>query len=276
MSMDVILTSASSTHQGKVRKHNEDSVFTSVRDPGKGEPLGLLIVADGVGGQKAGDIASAIAVDTVYEHMSWFIDRDPADDTRPTGIRNRDGEVVNDVSLIETRLKIAIQAANRKILAYAQENPIEAGNMGTTLTCALIHGTQITMAHIGDSRCYRFRQGELEQITEDHSFVGQMVRDGQLTEDAYYIHPRRNVITRALGQFEEPEVDIWTMPVETDDEYLLCSDGMWEMVRNPAIKQALLDRGDLASTADSLVKLANENGGSDNISVVLGRISRKQ
>lgn len=270
--MELILQSAAVTHQGRVRKHNEDSVFTFVRDPSKGEPLGILIVADGVGGQKAGDIASQIAVDTVYEHMSWFMNRDPLDDTRPNVLQKTEPDGENP---LETRLRIAIQAANKKILAYAHDNPIQAGNMGTTLTCAFIHGGEVTIAHIGDSRGYRLRGGDLEQLTEDHSFVGQMVRDGQLTDEAYYVHPRRNVITKALGQFDDAEVDLWTVPMEPGDALLLCSDGMWEMVRNPEIRERLIEQDDLETAAEELVQLANENGGSDNISVVLGRLSRK-
>ena len=270
--MELILKSAALTHQGRVRKHNEDSVFTFVRDPHKGGPLGILIVADGVGGQKAGDIASQIAVETVYEHIAWFLDRDPVEDTHQSAVTNRkdDGE-----HPLETRLRIAIQAANKKILAYAHDNPIQAGNMGTTLTCALVHGDQLTIAHIGDSRGYRLRDGELEQLTEDHSFVGQMVRDGQLTDEAYYVHPRRNVITKALGQFDDAEVDLWTIPLEVDDEFLLCSDGMWEMIRDPEIKTHLLEEDDLEIAARTLVETANENGGSDNISVVLAKVTSK-
>lgn len=273
--MDLRLISASYTHQGRVRKHNEDSVFTYVRDPKKGEPLGLLIVADGVGGQKAGDIASSIAVNTVYEYLSWFIDRDPDDDTKPTNQAPAPNNGKDNEHPLEVRLRIAIQAANRKILSYARDNPVQAGNMGTTLTCALIHGDSVTIAHVGDSRGYRLRDGELEQLTEDHSFVGQMVRDGQLTDEAYYVHPRRNVITRALGQFDEAEIDLWTMPVENGDAFLLCSDGMWEMVRNPQIREELIKTDDLAEAAETLVLIANENGGSDNISVVLGKLSNQ-
>lgn len=272
--MDLIFTSAANTHTGKMRKHNEDSVFAFVRDPGKGGPLGLLIVADGVGGQKAGDIASKIAVDTVYEHMAWFIHRDPMEDTQPTQPTSTESELDPD-SPLATRLKTAIQAANTKILAYARENPIEAGNMGTTLTCALISGRRLLVAHVGDSRAYRLRNGELEQLTEDHSFVGQMVRDGIETEEAYYSHPRRNVITRALGQYDEPEVDLCTSAIEEGDQLLLCSDGMWEMARNPAIKEQMMSNQDLDKAAEALVDLANENGGSDNISVVLGKFTRK-
>lgn len=274
--MALRLLTASFTHQGQVRTHNEDSVFTFVREPHKGEPLGLLIVADGVGGQKAGEVASSIAVNTVYEHLSWFIDRDPSDDTRPVPMKtgSEDG-ATSEENPLETRLKIAIQAANRKILAYARENPIQAGNMGTTFTGALIQGLNLTIAHVGDSRAYRLRNGELDQLTEDHSFVGQMVRDGQLTDEAYYVHPRRNVITRALGQFDDAEIDIWTMPVEAGDQFLLCSDGLWEMVRNPQLRERLLRQPDLRKVAEDLVDLANENGGSDNISVVLGKIIEK-
>lgn len=275
--MTLILISASYTHQGRVRTHNEDSVFTFVREPHKGEPLGLLIVADGVGGQKAGEVASSIAVETVYEHLSWFLDRDPIEDTRPV-INTKAGaneEVDADENPLETRIKIAVQAANRKILAYARENPVQAGNMGTTFTCALIQGMSLTLAHVGDSRAYRLRNGEFEQLTEDHSFVGQMVRDGQLTDEAYYVHPRRNVITRALGQFDDAELDIWTMPIEVGDQFLLCSDGLWEMVRNPQMKEVLLKQPDLQRAAEDLVDMANVNGGSDNISVVLGKIIEK-
>jgi len=261
------------TDPGRIRKHNEDSVFQYVRPTEKGAALGILIVADGIGGQKAGDIASKMAVDTIFEALTWFLERDQAEDTKPLNQNlaeaSRDS---NGENFLETRLRKAIAEANVKILDYAKNNPIEAGNMGTTLTCALVWGSNLVLAHVGDSRAYRLREGRLEQLTEDHSFVGQMVRDGQLPEEAYYVHPRRNVITRALGQYEDVEIDLSTDMVLAGDRYLLCSDGLWEMVRDHDIKDHLKRTDGIQSIAESLIRLANENGGQDNVSLVIGEI----
>jgi protein phosphatase len=277
--MTLQLRAVSCSHPGKVRKVNEDSVFTFVRHPKKGEALGLLTVADGIGGHKAGDIASKIAVDTIYDHLQWFLDRDQSDDTKPLSLENTTAQLAspnpNGENFLETRLRLAIESANAQILEYAYEHPKQAGNMGTTITSILVWGKYYVLAHVGDSRAYLMRDEKLTQISEDHSFVGQMIRDGQLPPEAYYVHPRRNVITRALGQFEEVQIDLTTRQFQTGDKLLLCSDGLWEMVRDEALEQTVREDGDLDRTAQTLIELANQNGGSDNISVVIGEVFEK-
>jgi protein phosphatase len=272
--MKIRLKAVAHTHPGRVRKINEDSVFTFVRPREKGKPLGLLVVADGIGGHKAGDIASKIAIDSIHEHLMWFLDRDQKDDTRPVAndlndvIDNADGE-----NFLETRMRVAIEAANQKIIKYARENPVKAGNMGSTITSLLLWRSHMILAHVGDSRAYLYRDSELTQLSEDHSFVGEMVRKGEYSSDALYDHPRRNVITRALGQFSDLQIDLWTGESKPGDRYLLCSDGLWEMVRDPVLKEQLSNKDDLDKIAENLIEAANNNGGSDNISVVLGEVT---
>lgn len=256
------------THPGKVRQVNEDSVFTFIRPPDQGNALGLLVVADGIGGHKAGDIASKLAVTTLYESLAWFLDRDQMEETRP---QRNTGEL-NANNFIEKRLHKAIEDANTKIYEYAQDHPDIASNMGTTLTTALIWHQLLILAHVGDSRAYLYRNGTLHQLTEDHSFVGQLIRRGQLPAEAYYEHPRRNVITRALGQFPEVRVDLRTERLQAGDKLLLCSDGLWEMIRDSQIEAYLQKSQDLSAIATSMLNEAIANGGPDNISIIIGEI----
>ena len=166
----------------------------------------------------------------------------------------------------------AIQMANQTIYNYARKNPDKAGNLGTTVTCALVWHEYLVVANVGDSRAYLFRDNEIEQLTYDHSFVGQLVREGRLNQEAYYTHPRRNVITRALGQRSDIQVDVFTQQIDKGDVFLLCSDGLWEMVRDPEIAKHLHDMENPFLTVQRLVALANAYGGTDNISVVVGKI----
>jgi protein phosphatase len=260
------LIAVADTHPGKIRQVNEDSVLTFVRPAKNGDALGLLLVADGIGGHKAGDIASKLAARTVFESLSWFLEKDQTTDTRPI---NSSPELDSN-NYIEKRLRIAIEAANQKIFEYAQSNQEKAGNMGTTITTVLIWKHSLIVAHVGDSRAYLFRDGILHQLTEDHSFVGQLIRRGQLPYDAYYEHPRRNVITRALGQFPEVQIDLRTDILQPNDKLLLCSDGLWEMIRDPKIVKFLEKSDDLEATAKEMIDEAIANGGPDNISLVLG------
>jgi protein phosphatase len=271
--MNLRLETASHTHPGKIRKVNEDAVFSFVRPPEKGEIQGLLIVADGIGGHKAGDIASKLAVETIYESLEWFLNKDQSEDTTPIKRKSNLLQPYTESSThLELRLMQAIQQANQKVFDYAQNHPEEASNMGTTITCALIRGKNLVIAHVGDSRAYRLRNYELHQLTEDHSFVGQLVRTGQLPVEAYYVHPRRNVITRALGQFPNVQIDLRTDSLEVGDKFLLCSDGLWEMVRDPLMKNYLEDAEDLEQTVQDLVKEAISQGGPDNISVIISEV----
>jgi len=271
--MNLRLETASRTHPGRIRKVNEDAIFSFVRPPDKGEIQGLLIVADGIGGHKAGDIASKLAVETIYESLEWFLNKDQSEDTTPVKRESNLLQPYTESSThLELRLMQAIQQANQKVFDYAQDHPEEASNMGTTITCALIRGKNLVIAHVGDSRAYRLRNKELHQLTEDHSFVGQLVRTGQLPVEAYYVHPRRNVITRALGQFSNVQIDLRTDSLEVGDKFLLCSDGLWEMVRDPILKTYLEGSEDLEQTAQDLVKEAISQGGPDNISVIISEV----
>ena len=222
------ITAFAHTDPGKVRQVNEDAVFSFVRPARNGDALGLLLVADGIGGHKAGDIASKLAAKTIFESLSWFLEKDQTDDTRPIEASTE----LDPNNFIEKRLRRAVETANAKIFEYAQKNPEKAGNMGTTITAALIWKHSLVVAHVGDSRGYLFRNGILHQLTEDHSFVGQLIRRGQLPYDAYYEHPRRNVITRALGQFPDVQIDLRTDIIQSGDRLLICSDGLWEMIRD--------------------------------------------
>lgn len=268
------IQTGSHTHPGRIRDMNEDAVFTYVRPPEMGDGLALLIVADGIGGQKAGDVASKIAIEAIFEGLTWFLEQDQREETRPLNNDKPTSPIAppRKDHHIEKRLRHAIQSANKKIHQYAQANPEAAGNLGTTVTCVLIWSEYAVIANVGDSRTYRLRAGLLEQLTDDHSFVGQLVREGQLPPDAYYTHPRRNVITRALGQHSEVKIDICTEWLLEGDKFLLCSDGLWEMVRDEEIARYLESISDPQTASAKLVALANAHGGADNIGVVIGEI----
>ncbi len=252
-----------------MRQVNEDSVFSFVRPVKNGDALGLLLVADGIGGHKAGDIASKLAATTIFESLSWFLEKNQIDETRPIDASPE----LDPNNFIEKRLRRAVEAANTKIFEYAQNNPEKAGNMGTTITAALIWKHSLVIAHVGDSRGYLFRDGILHQLTEDHSFVGQLIRRGQLPYSAYYEHPRRNVITRALGQFPDVQIDLRTDVIQPGDRFLLCSDGLWEMIRDNRITEYLKKSDSLDIIANAMIEEAIKNGGPDNISIVLGEIT---
>ena len=271
--MKTKLFGAAKTHPGRVRDINEDSVLFFTQKQTFDGSLGLLAVADGIGGHKAGDIASKLAIDTIYESLAVFLETDPSEITRPTNTNSSlQQSGYGSENFLETRLRIAVEDANKKIFDYAQANPEKAGNLGTTITCALIWQTNMVIAHVGDSRAYHFRNKNLIQLTEDHSFVGQLIREGQLPKEAYYVHPRRNVITRALGQMPHVRVDLRTDILSENDRILICTDGLWEMVRDPDIQQHLEQNNNPEDVVSKLIETAIKNGGVDNIGVVVGEI----
>lgn len=257
------LRAACGTHPGQLRDINQDHVLSIVRPDELGEALGLLVVADGMGGHKAGEVASRLAVETIRESLAWMLEQDDANVTVLAG--NPDG----DNKSLERRLKRAIQEANQVIYDYSQRNKEDAGNLGCTVTCALVSGSKAVIANVGDSRTYLYRHDELQQLTEDHSYVWQLVREGFLEVEEIYDHPQRNVITRALGNQEEVAVDISTCALENGDRLLLCSDGVWEMIHDPAEIAASLAINALDGAVDQLIEAANQYGGLDNIGVVV-------
>jgi len=226
------------TDAGKVRANNEDALLV-----GEGRDETLFAVADGIGGFEAGEVASSIAIEVLRE-------LEPGDS-----------------------FEAAIQKANRRILAVGRGDERFSG-MGTTLVAVRFGGTQdepvAQISHVGDSRAYLLRGGDLRPLTEDHSLVAELVRSGDLTRDQAAEHPQKNLITRALGAEEEVEVDTAVLPVEAGDRFLLCSDGLSDMVPEGRIQEILADSPDDPGTpARNLLSAALDAGGTDNVTVVV-------
>lgn len=235
---------------------------------------GLFIVADGMGGHQAGEVASDLAVQTIRQELAWFINSSDAEDTQPSAPTSNSGTTtVLDGPAefpLQRRLRLAIEEANQSIADYSADNPDNAGNLGTTITCALIDDDVAIIANVGDSRTYLLREGQLKQLTEDHSYVAQLVKEGQLAPQDVFSHPRRNVITRSLGHKPDVEVDMWTQPLMAGDRFLLCSDGLWEMVQeSEAIAEIVGSSDSPKNTVEQLILAANRAGGADNIGVVV-------
>ena len=225
------------TDTGRARADNEDSAYA--RPP-------LYVVADGMGGAQAGEVASALAVEEF-----------------------RGGLTAQGTP--EQRLSERVQAANRRIYETAHRR-LEHEGMGTTLTAVYLDESNLAVAHVGDSRAYYFRDGELVRLTHDHSLVEELIRRGKLTPEQAAAHPQRSIITRALGIEPEVEVDTWTFPMRAGDVVLLCSDGLTSMISEPQIAAVLAQQSDLERAGDQLIAEANEAGGRDNITVVLFRL----
>jgi PPM family protein phosphatase len=226
--------SAGLSHPGRKRRHNEDSYVI--------EPP-LFVIADGMGGAKAGEVASGLAVSAVESEQ--------------------DDEVTG-----EERVTALIEEANRRVYRRASEDR-EAYGMGTTMTVALVENDHVAFGHVGDSRAYLIRDGRLDQLTDDHSLVAELVRGGKLTPEEAETHPQRSVITRALGTEPDIDVDTFTVEAQPGDVFMLCSDGLTTMVDDDAILDAVAKhRPDLREAAKALVNAANRGGGEDNITVI--------
>jgi PPM family protein phosphatase len=226
------------TDVGRQRRSNEDSSYASAP---------VFVVADGMGGAQAGEVASQMVVEAFTEGV-------PENGTP------------------EERLSVVVQKANREIHARSHSDAASAG-MGTTVTAAYLDEDSVALAHVGDSRAYLLREGELSRLTEDHSLVEELLRGGKLTEEEALEHPQRSVITRALGIEPIVEIDTWTYPLRPGDVVLLCSDGLTSMISEQQIQQLLVETPDLEEAGDRLIAEANEAGGRDNITVVLFRVA---
>ena len=225
------------TDTGRQRAANEDSFFA--RAP-------LFAVADGMGGAQAGEVASRLAAEAF----------EPAErGSQPP----------------EAFLRATIEDANRRINSVAHDDASRSG-MGTTLTAALVEGDEISFGHVGDSRAYRLRDGELSLLTMDHSLVEELRRQGRLTAEQAEQHPQRSIITRALGPEPEVEVDTMTYAARPGDLYLLCSDGLTTMLKEDRVRQILVEAYSLDAATNQLISEANEAGGRDNITVVAFRL----
>jgi len=233
-----VIASSAHTDTGRRRRRNEDAFVC--------EPP-LFAVADGMGGAQAGEVASRLAADSLRE------------------LREHGS---GDLSSPERTVEL-IREANRRVYAYSSANASARG-MGTTMTVALVEGSVVTIGHVGDSRAYLLRDDQLTQLTQDHSLVAELVRSGRLSPKEAESHPRRSVITRALGTESDVEVDVFSLRARDGDLFLLCSDGLTSMVSDEEIARLLVSaRADLDDAGKTLIAAANRAGGEDNITVVL-------
>jgi protein phosphatase len=236
-----VVEEAYRTDTGRQRHANEDSYFA--RAP-------IFAVADGMGGAQAGEVASRIAAGAFEERS---IGEEPA----------------------EGQLEEIAQEANREIHQLAQEDSSRAG-MGTTLTAAMVSDNEVALGHVGDSRAYVLRDGELKRLTKDHSLVEELRRQGRLTEEQAEEHPQRSIITRALGPEPQVNVDTMTFPARDGDVFLLCSDGLTTMVSDDEIRDILVGAKNLRTAVNRLVDAANRGGGRDNITAVAFRLAETE
>lgn len=268
---------AAGTHPGRKRQLNQDSVLALARPLGRLRRSALLVVADGMGGHKAGDVASRLAVKSLHESLGWLIDA-PSTLPSPTAAARAAGlppgrPIGADARVyLNLQMRLAVARANDAIQRYARANAELAGNLGTTLTCALLVDQTALIANIGDSRAYLWRNGRLRRLTEDHSYVGLLVKRGQLQEHAVYDHPQRHLVTRSLGSNARVEPDLVAVDLLPGDRLLLCSDGLWETLRDGVQIGRLLQANPLEAAVAELIDHANAVGGADNISVVLGEV----
>ena len=248
----------SATDRGRIRNNNEDSVALD-------EPAGLMVLADGMGGYNAGEVASGMATTVLASELeSAFATTPPHTLDRASG-----------KSYAHACLRDKIASTNLAIHA-ASESQMQFAGMGTTLVAALFHNNQVTVAHVGDSRLYRLRGDELSVVTRDHSLLQEQIDSGLISrEDARYSQ-NRNLVTRALGVDPAVEAEINDYPVLPGDIYLLCSDGLNDMVEDEEIQLTLQTLSvNLELAATQLIEMANDNGGRDNVSVILVKVLRE-
>jgi len=241
------------SHTGLIRGLNEDRFLNYEKE-------GLFLIADGMGGLAKGDVASRIAVETI----ETFVKKSRREDiTWPIKYQR-------EHSMEENRFLAAVSLANWNIYNEMLRSP-RSTPMGTTLVGLLVDGDKVILVNIGDSRAYRIRNRQIEQLTEDHSLVMEEVKKGNITPEQARRHPQRHVINRALGIFDTPEVDITTLEIQPEDLYLLCSDGLSDMLLDEEILFLVQshERKALNELGEALIHLANSRGGKDNITVVL-------
>lgn len=246
------------TDVGQHRDHNEDSIASDLE-------IGLVVLADGMGGYKAGEVASEIAVLTIVAELKESMS------THETGVE----DPVNGMQSESQLIVKAVEKANESIFNISQTQPQCAG-MGTTLVVGLFTNNKLLAGHIGDSRMYRMREGVLEQITEDHSLLQEQLKSGLITPEQAKVSNNKNLVTRALGIDASVELELHEYEVQVGDIYVLCSDGLSDMVDDEEIALTLeAMSANLELAASQLVQMANDNGGKDNISVILAKVNQE-
>lgn len=308
--MRLKLIAAKKTDVGKQREQNEDNAFQRIESLEDGD-YGLFIVADGMGGYKAGEVASQLAVDEMSKTLDSFFkprseqttiklelkdiqttqSEDP-DATIPLSTAAiKDAQAAQkdsqqdetqktvklsesmDVAAREQQLKKAIEQANRAIVQYGDKQSAARG-LGCTVTSALIEGNRAYIANVGDSRTYLLRDKKLRPITRDHSLVARLVESKQIEQEDVYTHPQRNLIYRSLGAgHKNVEIDTFVETLKPGDMLLLCSDGLWEMVHDPDLQKVLNEQKDPQHMCNTLIDLANKHGGEDNITAVVVQVN---
>ena len=243
------------TDTGRVREHNEDTIALD-------QDLGLLVLADGMGGYNAGEVASGIAVKTIVNLVKEALAREDLLEGDPGSGESRTAIILRD----------AIARAN-KIIFQTAHTQAHCEGMGTTIVAALLHDNRITIAHVGDSRLYRLRNGHFEQVTLDHSLLQELVDRGFYSPEEAQRAANKNYVTRALGVEAGVDVEIQEHPTQRGDIYVLCSDGLSDMVEDDDIHLTINTFGaNLETVAKQLIQLGNDNGGKDNISVLLAQV----
>ena len=240
---------------GRVREHNEDAMGTN-------GATGLLVLADGMGGYNAGEVASGIAVRTVLELVPPACEREARNATDPETSLMRQTIILRD----------AVARANRVIHQTAQMQP-QCEGMGTTIVACLFYDNRVSIAHVGDSRLYRFRRNRFEQLTMDHSLLQELVDRGFYSQEEAARSTNRNYVTRALGVESEVQVEVQEVEVQEGDIYLLCSDGLPDMVEDEDIHLTISTfSANLQMAGQQLIQLSNDHGGKDNVSVILTQV----
>ncbi len=248
------LSTVAVSNVGRVREHNEDAVFIDAE-------IGLAVLADGMGGYMAGEVASQIAISVVREHLEGVRDIAVLGKVDPlSGLTNA-----------AQRIRAAVIEANQRIYVEATKKRDQDG-MGTTIVVVLLYGTTACIAHVGDSRCYRLRKGVLSQLTRDHSLVQEQIDAGKLTAEEAKSSGYKNLVTRALGIDALTEADINEFRVAAGDIYLLCSDGLSDMMADEIIELEMSRQVHHSAMANTLIAIANDNGGKDNVSVCLLKV----
>jgi protein phosphatase len=258
---DLHLEVAALTDRGQQRPLNEDAVYVLTTETADGVQSGLYVVCDGLGGHEAGEVASRLAIKAIVEEL------EPMMGHSQMGLSSKG---------FQQSIARAINRANQRVWAFNNEdNLMVSRRAGTTLTMAFVHDHSLFVANVGDSRAYACHEGSIEQITQDHSLVAQMVNQGVIRPHEQRQHPYRHIITRALGKSDEVEVDIFEYNLEAGDKLLLCSDGLWQAFHHEEELEECLCSGDAEHICKQLVNEANRRDGSDNISAVVVCVGQK-
>jgi protein phosphatase len=258
LNLTEVLEIASSTDPGMVRSHNEDSVAADAAN-------GLVVLADGMGGYNAGEVASGMATTVIITEMQQSLQK----------VQPHEIDAKTNQQVAARLVREQVMKANTSIYQAAQSQPQYAG-MGTTLVVCLFYDNKVLVAHLGDSRLYLLRDGKFKQVTRDHSLLQEQIDSGLITAEQAKNAQHKNLVTKALGIDPSVEPEIHEYPAQAGDIYLLCSDGLCDMVDDEDIGMAVQTFGNnLKMAASHLVQMANDNGGRDNVSVILVRVLRE-